>query len=151
MAERRRMLEKVEQPEVYEGEILTAPTQKGNEFEDVQLARKHEINIKVLDSIPDAIKVVSDIVSIYKIKVTSEAELKKMDKEIDKIRATTEEFVRREITKRDSVKSRSESAQNLLRDLYMNLSQLNESDAIKEKVIESFDKTVKIVLEEQSK
>jgi ribosomal protein L14E/L6E/L27E len=149
MAERRRMLERIEIPEVFEGEIIDPPFRMNTGADERQLVRDHELKLKVVESLPEAINIVKDIVSIFKIKEESKAELGRLDKEMDKIRVQTEDFVRREIAKRETQREKSEYARSMLRDLYSALNQMDASDGVKEKILDSFNTTIKIVLEEK--
>jgi hypothetical protein len=146
--ERRRMLQKVEP--VFEGEILDAAQKRNNnDGQELRDQRKHEVTMKAMESLPDAIDIVKDLVSIWKIREETNRDVALIDKEIDKLRAQTEDFVKREIAKRDTSKERGERVQSMLRDLYSRISRIEESDEIKLKLIETFDSAVKVALEEK--
>jgi hypothetical protein len=148
LTERRRMLKTVD-PVVFEGELFDATSKMQHEGLDLQNQRKHEVTMKVLDSLPDAIGIAKDIVSIWKIKAETDRDVQLIDKEIDKLRAQTEDFVKREIAKRDTSVSRAEKVQNMLRDLYSGISNIEASDEIKKKLIDTFDSVVKVAIEEK--
>ncbi len=149
MAERRQMLQRVEQPEVFEGEIVDAPFGRFNKPDEREREREHEVRLKILESLPDVVNIFKDIVDIHKVELASEAEIKRMDKGIDLMRVQTEDFVRREIEKRQTMQSKSERVQSMLRDLYAYLNQSHISDEVKEKVLDTFDCAIKSALKEK--
>jgi phosphate uptake regulator len=148
MSRRRGMLEKVNEP-IFEGEIIDRPSTQNQEILERQNERNHQVTMKMLDSLPDAIGIVKDIVSIQRLKAETDGEVRKIEAEIDKLRAQTEDFVRKEIEKRQSFQSKGDRAQNMLRDLYSSLNHSDMSDDLKMQIIEAFNTTMKSVLEEK--
>lgn len=148
MTERRRLLKKIE-PVILEGEIIDGQGKNQTDSFELYLERKHEVTMKALDSLPDVVGIVKDIVGIWKIREETNSSLILIDKEIDKLRAQTEDFVKREVARRDTSFSRGDKVQNLLRDLYSQLNHLEASDELKMKLIETFDSAVKVALEEK--
>lgn len=148
MTERRRMLKKIE-PVILEGEIIDAPDKIQTDSLDLQLERKHEVTMRALDSLPDVIGIVKDIVGIWKIREDTNQSVILIDKEIDKLRAQTEDFVKREMARRGTSESRGYIIQGLLRDLYSQINHLEASDELKMKLVDAFDSAVKVSLEEK--
>ncbi|MFP7473394.1 hypothetical protein SFC55_20515 [Niallia taxi] len=148
MTARRRMLQKTE-PVIFGGEIIDALDKNQPASIGFQLEQKHEVTMKALDSLPDVIGIVNDIVGIWKIREDTNRSVTLIDKEIDKLRAHTEDFVKREMTRRDTSLSRGDKVQSLLRDLYSQINHLEASDDLKMKLIDAFDSAVKVALEEK--
>jgi hypothetical protein len=148
MTERRGMLKKTE-PVIFEGEIIDRQGKNQADSFELHLERKHEVTMKALESLPDVVGIVKDIVGIWKIREETNSSVILIDKEIDKLRVQTEDFIKREVARRDTSFSRGDKVQSLLRDLYSQLNHLEASDELKMKLIDAFDSAVKVALEEK--
>lgn len=145
---RRRTLQKIDEIEVLEGELIDKRASENNDLYANQQARDHEFRMKTLESLPQAINIVQQLVEIKNIQANSEAEIAKMDKQIAMITEETEAFVRQEIAKRETMHEKGETANRLLQSLYRALEDSDASDEIKKDMINTFNLTMDKVLAE---
>jgi hypothetical protein len=146
----RRMLKKIDEPVVLEGEIIDAPLKQQTDFVlDRQKQRSQEVTMKALTSLPDAIEIVKDIVSIQRVKAETDGSIRIIDAQIKYLHEETEKFIRVEIEKRNTFQSKSESAKTMLRDLYGMIKTSDDSDEVKKEILNVFNVTMKAILEER--
>lgn len=150
MSDRSRMLKRMENPVVYEGGILddTTITRKDTEIIERMNIQNHEVTMKLLESVPEGLNIIKEIVAIHKIKVSTSAELETTKLKIDEIRAKTDDFVQSEMERRKTKREKFEFSERLLRELFSAINHGEASDDVKKHMIEAFNTTIKTSIKE---
>lgn len=128
-------------------EVEIIEPRKLNDTENEQF--KQDITRKVVDSLPKMLDIAQTIVDIKKMQVEVDGKVQLLREQGELLQKEADAFVKKETAYRDSFRERASQVQNILRDLYLNLNHMNNSDEVKKVVIDTVNHSIEKLLESE--
>lgn len=112
---------------------------------------KREVTLKALESLPQMLDIAQSIVDIQKMKENVNGQINLLREQGDYLQKEADKFVKEETARRATLREKTDSVQQLLRDLYQYLKESNSSDEVQKKMLDVFSNSIDSVLANESR